>query len=145
MPAPVSDPILVTIIRERVKASSIAREWDVCISTKGKVRASRLTAVHFPTILVSQCMFLRENVKESVKDRVLLVPPLPLGGVGETPREDATLPEVVRLLEEVVEGDQLTLQNTRLSPAIISQERLVPSGIAVPSSITIDKQEGRTR
>ena len=140
-----SDLILVAIIRERVKASLTVRKWDVCISTKGKARASRPTAVHFPTILVSQCMFLREKVKESVRDRVLPVLPLPLGGVGETPREDATPPEVVRRLEEVVEDDQLTLQNTRLSLAIISQEGPVPSGIGVPSSIMIDKQEGRTR
>ena len=110
MPAPVSDPILVTIIKERVNASLIARRWDVCIPTKGKVRALRPTAVHFPTILVFRCISLREKVKESVKDRFLLVLPLPLGGVGETPREDATPPEAVRRLAEAVEGDQLTLK-----------------------------------
>ena len=145
MPAPVSDLMLVTIIRERVKASLIVRKWVACISTKGKVRASMPTAVHFPMILVSQCMFLREKVKESVRDQVLPVLPLPLGGVGETPREVATPPEVARRLEEVVEDDLLTLQNTRLSLAIISQGEPVPSGIGVPSSIMIDKQKGRTR
>ena len=145
MPAPVSDLILVTIIRERVKASLIARKWDVCISTKGKVRALRPTDAHFPTILVSQCISLMEKVKESVRDRVLLVLPLPLGGVGETPREDVTPLEAVRRFAEAVEGDQLTLQNTRLSLAIISPEGPVPSGIGVPSNIMFDKQEGRSR
>ena len=135
----------VTIIRERVKASSIVRKWDACISTKGKARASRPTVVHFPTILVSQCMFLKEKVKESVRDQVLPVLPLPLGGVGETPLEDATPPDTVRRLDEIVEGDLLTLQNTKLSLAIISQEGPVPPGIGVLLSIMTDKQESMTR
>ena len=144
MPAPASDLTLVPTISERVKASSIVGKWVVCISTKGKVRASRPTAVHFPTTLVSLCVSLREKFKESVRDR-LPVLPLPLGGVGETPREVATPPEVVRRLEETVEGDLLILQNARLSLAITSQEEPVPSGTGVLSSITVDKQEGRTR
>ena len=103
------------------------------------------TVVHFPTILVSQCMFLKEKVKESVRDLVLLVLPLPLGGVGETPLEDATPPDAVRRLEEIVESDLLTLQNAKLNLAVISQEEPVPSGIGVLSSIMVDKQESRTR
>ena len=90
-------------------------------------------------------MSLRVKVKENVRDHILLVPHLPLGGVGETPHEDVTPLEAVRRLAEAVEGDQLTLQNTRLSLAIISPEGPVPSGIGVPSSIMIDKQEGRSR
>ena len=140
----VSDPMLVTI-KVRVKASLIVRKWDVCISTTGKVRALRPTDAHFPTILVSQCMSLREKVKESVRDRILLVLPLPLGGMGETPREDVTPLEAVRRVAEAVEGDQLTFQNTRLSLAINPPEGPVPSGIGVPSSMMIDKQEGRSR
>ena len=106
MQALVSDPILVTIIKERVKASLIVRKWDVCIATKGKVRALRPTDAHFPTILVSQCMSLRVKVKENVRDRILFALPLQLGGVGETPREDVTPLEVVRPLAETVGGDQ---------------------------------------
>ena len=106
MPAPVSDPILVKVIKERVKASLIARKWDVCISIKGKVRALRPTDAHFPTILVSQCMSLREEVKESVRDRVLLVLPPRPGEVDEIPREAETLQEAVRRLAEAVEGDR---------------------------------------
>ena len=102
----VSDLLLVTVLKERVKASLIVGKWDVCISTKGKVRALRPTDAHFPTILVSQCMSLREKVKENVGDQILLVLPLPLGGVGETPREDVTPLEVVRHLAEAVGGDQ---------------------------------------
>ena len=112
---------------------------------QGKARASRPTAVHFPTILVSKRLFLKEKVKESVRDQVLPVLPLPLGGVGETPLEDATPPDAVRRLEEIVEGDLLTLRNTKLNLAIISQEEPVPSGIGVLSSIMTDKQESRTR
>ena len=141
----VSDPILVTITKERVKASLIVRAWDVCIPTEGKVRALRPTDAHFPTILVFQCMSLREKVKENVRDQILLVLPLPLGGVGETPREDATPLEVVRPLAEPIGGDQLTPRNTRLSLAITSPEEPVPSGIGVLSSIMTDKQEGRSR
>ena len=90
MPAPVSDPIRVMVIKKKVNSSLIARKWDVCVSIKGKVRALRPTDAHFPTILVSQCISLREKAKEIVRDRVLLVLPPPLGGVGETPREDDT-------------------------------------------------------
>ena len=145
MLAPVSDLMPATIIRGRVKASSIVGEWGACISTKGKARTSRPTVVHFPTILVFQCMFLREKVKESVRDLVLPVLLLQLGGVGETPLEDATPPDAVRRLEEIVEGDLLTLRNTKLNLAIISQEEPAPSGIGVLASIMTDKQESRTR
>ena len=100
-----SDLTPAMIIKERVKASSIVGKWDACTSTKGKARASRPTVVHFPTILVFQCMFLKEKVKENVRDLVLLVLPLLLGGVGETPLEDATPLDAVHRLEEIVEGD----------------------------------------
>ena len=100
------DPLLATILKERVKASSIVGKWDVCISTKGKVRALRPTDAHFPTILVSQCMSLRVKVKGNAKDLICLVPLRPQDGVGETPHEDATPPEVVRLLADQAGGDQ---------------------------------------
>ena len=64
------------------------------------------TDAHFPTILISQCMSLRAKEKENAKDPIRLVLPHPLGEVGETPREDATPLEVVRLLAEPVGGDQ---------------------------------------
>ena len=92
--------------KERVKASLIVGKWDVCTSAKGKVRALRPTDAHFPAILISQCMSLRVKVKENVKDQIRLVLPRPLGGVGETPREDVTPLEVVRPLAETVGGDQ---------------------------------------
>ena len=138
-----SDLTPAMIIKERVKASLIVGKWDAC--TKGKARASRPTVVHFPTILVFQCMFLKEKVKENVRDLVLLVLLPLLGGVGETPLEDATPPDAVHRLEEIVEGGLLTLRNIKLNLAIISQEEPVPSGIGVLSSIMTDKQESRTR
>ena len=39
----VFDLLLVTILKEKVKASLIVGKWDVCILTKGKVRALRPT------------------------------------------------------------------------------------------------------
>ena len=87
-------------------ASSIVGKWDVCTLAKGKVRALRPNDAHFPTILVSQCMSLRAKAKENAKDLIRLVLPRPLGGVGETPHEDATPPEVVRLLADQAGGDQ---------------------------------------
>ena len=102
----VSDLLLVTILKERVKASLIVGKWDVCISAKGKVRALRPTDAHFPTILISQCMSLRVKVKGNAKDLICLVPLRPQDGVGETPHEDATPPEVVRLLADQAGGDQ---------------------------------------
>ena len=97
--------LLVTILKERAKASLIGK-WDVCILIRERVHALRLIGAYFPTILVPQCMSLRVRAKENVKDLTRLVPPRPLGGVGETPREDATPLEVVRLLAEPVGGDQ---------------------------------------
>ena len=100
-----SDLTPALIIKERVKASSIVGKWDACTSTKGKARALRPTVVHFPMILVFQCMFLKERVKENVRDLVLLVPLLLLGEVGGTPLEDVTPPDAVHRLAEVVEVD----------------------------------------
>ena len=81
-----SDLTQAMIIKERVKASLIVGKWDARTSTKGKARALRPTVVHFPTILVFQCMFLKERVKDLVRDLVLLVLLLLQGGVGGTPR-----------------------------------------------------------
>ena len=65
--------------------------------------------------------------------------------MGGTPLEDVTpLVDAVHRLEEVVEGDLLTLRSIRLNLATISQEEPVPSGIGVLSSIMADKQESRT-
>ena len=102
----VFDLLLVTILKEKVKASLIVGKWDVCILAKGKVRALKPADAHFPTILISQCTSLRVEEKENAKDLIRLVLPRPLGGVGETPREDATPLEVVRLLAEPAGGDQ---------------------------------------
>ena len=99
-------PLLVAMLKERVKASSIVGKWDVCTSTEGRVHALRLTDAHFPTILVFQCMSLRVKVKDSAKDLIRLDPLRPQGGVGETPHEDAPPLEVVRLLEDQAGGDQ---------------------------------------
>ena len=129
MLAPVSDPTPAMTIKERVKASSIVRKWDACTSTKGKARALRPIVVHVPMILVFQCMFLKERVKENVRDLVLLVPLLLLGGVGGTPLEVVTPLDAVHRLEEVVEGDLLTLRSIKLNLATISQEEPVPSGM----------------
>ena len=138
-----SDLTPAMIIKERVKANLIGK-WDACISAKGKARALRPTIVHFPTILVFQRMFLKEKVKENVRDLVLLVLLLLQGGVGETLLEDATPLDAVHRLEEIVEGDLLTLRSIKRSLATISQEGPVPSGIGVLSSIMTDKQESRT-
>ena len=99
-------PLLVTILKERVKASSIVGIWDVCTLTKQRFHPLRLTGAHFPTILTFQCMSLKVKVKENAKDLIRLVPLRPQGGVGETPREDATPLEVVRLLAEQAGGVQ---------------------------------------
>ena len=139
-----SDLTLAMIIKERVKASSIVGKWDACTSTKEKGRALRPIVVHFPTILVFQCMFLKEKVKENVRGLVLLVLLLLQGGVGGTPLEDVTPLDAVHRLEEAVEGDLLTLRSIKLNLATISQKGPVPSGIGVRSSIMTDKQEGRT-
>ena len=98
-------PLLETILKERVKASSIVGKWYVCTLTKEKVHALRLTGAHFPTILISQCMSLRLKVNGNAKDLIRLVPLRPLGGVGETPREDVTPLGLVRLLAEQAGGD----------------------------------------
>ena len=144
MPAPVSDLTQAMIIKEKVKASLIVGKWDACTSTKGKARALRPTVVHFPMILVFQCMFLKERVEENVRHLVLLVLLLLQGGVGGTLLEDVTPLDAVHRLAEVVEVDLLTLRSIRLNLATISQKEPVPSGIGVRSSIMIDKQEGRT-
>ena len=93
-------------IKGKGKGKFDSRKWDVYTSTKGKVHALRLTDAHFPTILVSQCMSLRVKVKGNAKDLICLVPLRPQDGVGETPHEDATPPEVVRLLADQAGGDQ---------------------------------------
>ena len=144
MLAPVYDLMRAMIIKEKVKASSIVGKWDACTSTRGKARALRPTIAHFPMILVFQCMFLKERVKENVRDLALLVLLLLQGGVGGTPLEDVTPLDAVHRLEEIVEGDLLTLRSIKLSLATISQEEPVPSGIGVLSSIMTDKQESRT-
>ena len=100
--APVFDLTQAMIIKEKVKANSIGK-WDACTSTKGKARALRPTVVHFPMILVFQCMFLKERVKENVRDLVLLVLLLLQGGVGGTPLEDVTPLDAVHCLAEIVE------------------------------------------
>ena len=141
MLAPVSDLTQAMIIKGRAKASLIVGKRDACISTKGKASALRPTVVHFPTILVFQCMFLKEEVKENVRDLVLLVLLLLQGGVGGTPLEDVKPLDAVHRLAEVIEGDLLTLRNIRLNLATISQRDPVPSGICVLSSIMADKQE----
>ena len=99
------DLMRVVIIKEKVKASSIVGKWAACTSTKEKGRALRPIVVHFPTILVFQCMFLKERVKENVRDLVLLVLLLLQGGVGGTPLEDVTPQDAVHRLAEVVEVD----------------------------------------
>ena len=79
-----SDLMQAMIIKEKVKASSIVGKWDACTSTKEKDRALKPTVVHFPMILVFQCMFLKERVKESVRALVRHVPLLLQGEMGET-------------------------------------------------------------
>ena len=105
MLAPVCDLMQAMIIKGKVKASSIVGKWDACTSTKGKARALRPTVVHFPMILVFQCMLLVERVQENVRDLVLLVPLLLQGGVGGTPLEDVTPLDAVHRLAEIVEVD----------------------------------------
>ena len=90
----------------RSTASNDTKGKGKCKFDSRKGRALRSTDAHFPTILVSQCMSLRVKVKENAKDLIRLVPPRPRGGVGETPHEDATPPEVVRLLADQAGGDQ---------------------------------------
>ena len=93
------------IIKVKEKASLIVGKWAACTSTKEKDRALRLIVVHFPMILVFQCMFLKERVKGNVRDLVPHVPLLLQGEVGETPLGGEILLDVVRRLEEVVEVD----------------------------------------
>ena len=100
-----SDLMQAMIIKEKARASSIVGKWDACTSTKEKGRALRPIVVHFPMILVFQCMFLKERVKENVRDLVLHVLLLLQGGVGGTPLEDVTPLDAVHRLAEVVEVD----------------------------------------
>ena len=51
------------ILRGQARESSIVGRRDVGSSTKEKELASSLTSVHFPTILKSPCMFLKERAK----------------------------------------------------------------------------------
>ena len=83
----------------------IVGKWAVCTSTKEKDRALRLIVVHFPMILIFLCMFLKERVKENVRDLVPHVPLLLQGEVGETPLEGVIPLDVVHRLGEVVEVD----------------------------------------
>ena len=99
------DLMQAMIIKEKVKASSIVGKWDACTSTKEKGRALRPIVVHFPTLLVFQCMFLKERVKETVRALVRHVPLLLQGEVGEIPLEGVIPLDVVRRLGEVVEVD----------------------------------------
>ena len=80
-----------------------SKKWGVCILTKGKVRALRLTGAHFPMILTSQCISLREKVRGSVKVFIRLDPPRPLGEEDEIPHEDVIPPEVVHPLVDRAE------------------------------------------
>ena len=93
------------IIKVKVKANLIVGKWAVCTSTKEKDPALRQIVVHFPMILVFQCMFLKERVKENVKDLVLLVLLLLQRGVGGTPLEGVTPLDEVHRLAEIVEVD----------------------------------------
>ena len=67
------------------------------------LKADRCTFSHDPNIPV---YVPKGKLKENVRDRILLVLLPPLGGVGETPREDVTPLEVVRHFAEAAEGDQ---------------------------------------
>ena len=132
------------IIKVKVKANLIGK-WAVCTSTKEKDRALRLIVVHFPMILIFLCMFLKERVKENVRDLVPHVPLLLQGEVIET-RLEAEIPlggvillDGVHRLGEVVEVDRLIPPNTRLNLATTSQRATAPSETGVLSSITTDK------
>ena len=95
------------IIKVKVKANLIVGKWAACTSTKymEKDRALRPIVVHFPMILVFQCMFLKERVKENVRDLVPHVPLLLQGEVGEIPLEGVIPLDVVHRLGEIVEVD----------------------------------------
>ena len=80
-------------------------KWAVCTSTKENGPALRQIVVHFPTILVFQCTFLKERAKENVRDLVRHVPPLLQGEVGEIPLEGVVPLDVVHRLGEVAEVD----------------------------------------
>ena len=99
------DLMRAMIIKEKVKASSIVGKWDACTSTKEKGRALRPIVVHFPTILVFQCTFLKERVKENVGDLVHHVPLLLQGEVGGILLEGVIPLDAVHRLGEVVEVD----------------------------------------
>ena len=103
-------------------------------------------------ILISLYMFLKERVKENVRDLVPHVPLLPQGEVIETHLEvEIPLGGVIpldvenRLGEVVVEVDRSIPPNIRLNFATTSQRVTAPLEIGVLSSITTDKQEGRIR
>ena len=83
----------------------VVGKWAVCTSTKEKDRALRPIVVHFPMILVFQCMFLKEWVKENVRALVRHVPLLLQGEVGEIPLEGVIPLDVVRRLGEVADVD----------------------------------------
>ena len=103
-------------------------------------------------ILISLYMFLKERVKENVRDLVPHVPLLPQGEVIETHLEveihlGAVIPLDVEnhLGEVVVEVDRSIPPNIRLNFATTSQRVTAPLEIGVLSSIMTDKQEGRIR
>ena len=91
-------------------------------------------------ILISLCMFLKERVKESVRDLVPHVPLLPQGEVIEAPLGGVIpLDAESHLGEALVEVDRLIPPNIRLNFAITSQRVTAPSETGVLSSITTDK------
>ena len=96
-------------------------------------------------ILISLYMFLKERVKESVRDLVPHVPLLPQGEVIETHLEveiplGGVIPlDVENRLGEVVEVDRLIPPNIRLNFAITSQRVTAPSEKGVLLSIMTDK------
>ena len=90
----------------------IVGRWAVCTSTKEKDRALRPIDVHFPMILKSLYMFLKERVKESVRDLVPHVPLLPQGEAIEAPLGGVIPLDVENHLGEVLaEVDQLIPPN----------------------------------
>ena len=124
----------------------IVGKWVVCTSTKEKDRALRPIDVHFPMILKSLYMFLKERVKGSVRALVPHVQLLPQGEVIEDPLGGVIpLDAESHLGEALVEVDRLIPPNIRLNFATTSQRVTAPLEIGVLSSITTDKQEGRIR
>ena len=93
----------MTILKEQARESSTVGRRDVSSSTKEKELASMPTSVHFPTILKSLCMFLKERAKANKALDHLAAQPRLQDGI---PQEEVVRPHLEDLAHEDLVPDR---------------------------------------